>query len=567
VFTCALHGKCTIDAEDHGQPTAHRSCAACADYLPREPFGPNSAQMRRQAEEFLASLPPYPRGRYQGRGVVMVGGGERFFPSLYVSIRALRHVGCRLPIQVWYLGRRKEMPARNKALLAGYDVQFVDGDQVRRRHPARCLDGWELKVFAALNSPFEELLFLDADCYPCRNPAFLFERDDYRARGAVFWADIHAVDPQLRWAAYGVPDPRRLGSIESGQFVLHKRLSWQPLNLAWYYNDHSDFYYRYGYGDKHTFEAAWARCARPFVMWQPVANWVQVAYVHAGPDRRPLFVHRCCDKFRFDNHCYTTTQCDSLPLFCSTLPLERECWGWLAELARLTGRRVPDAEVAMSAQRARTSLPSPAPLRTAVFDVSRYLYGPDPWLADESPEDVRRCYEWKFRLAQLLQPRRILEIGVRFGYSAAAFLAAAPGAAYYGVDADNGAHGGILGAYQKARLMLKKEFPKSRIKIAKLDTRQKTPEGSGYELVHVDGDHTHQGCLNDLRLAARLGKRWVLIDDIHHPRCPGVARAVKDFLAETGLPHIYFDETFRGDCLIRLPDAETGSLVMPDLSR
>jgi len=752
--------------------------------------------MLRQADAFLAALPDYRDGRYQGRGVVLAGGGDRFFPSLYIAIRALRHHGCRLPIQVWYLGRNREMPAKKKAFLAPYGVECVDADKIRRRHPVRRLDGWELKVFATLHCPFEELLFLDADCYPCRNPEFLFELEDYRARGAIFWPDMVTIDPRLRWPAFGVPRLRRLGSVESGQFVINKRLSWQPLNLAWFYNDHSDYYYRYGYGDKHTFEVAWARCGRPFVMWESKSHFVGAAYLHKGPDELPLFVHRACDKFRFESHGYTTAQYHPLPAFYSALPLERQCWRWMSELAGLTGRKLDkrgptvrihragpapaksarfaiatlytpeiadlgvetskamgayarqqgydaivakeridasrpaswsklllaeryleenpacawlmwidaDAVITNPSQRLedlvdenvdflvpqgpppreidsgvflvrncrgaldmlrrayakvqythhpererpalyealcecgdtlRTRIISPrllvslggeyqqgdfilhfagcspeaklagvkqalaiagelsgqssvAPLpgeagdhavsssgacgtapteeslatcsrvkRVATggaeFDVTPFLFSSDPWLREQSPENVRRCYDWKFRLARLLQPRRILEIGVRFGYSAAAFLAASPGAEYYGVDADNGTNGGTFGAHRAARAMLAREFPDSVIKITKLDTLKETPKGSGYDLVHVDADHSFEGCLNDLHLAARLGSRWVLVDDMQNAHVPGVARAVRDFLAQTGLPHLYFDDSFRGDCLIWLP--------------
>ena len=294
--------------------------------------------MLQRAEAFLASVHDYPADCYQGRGVVIAGGGERYFPSLYVVIRALRHVGCRLPIQVWYLGRHDEMPAARRELLAAHGVECIDADEVRRTYPARRLGGWELKVFAALHSPFEEVLFLDADCYPCRNPEFLFDLADYRDRGAVFWPDTATIDLRLKWAAFGVSDPCRPGSVESGQFVLHKRPSWRPLNLAWFYNDQSDYYYRYCYGDKHTFEVAWACCGQPFVMWSPLARWEGVAYLHHGPDGRPLFVHRCADKFRFDRQVYITRQNHQAPTFHPGLPLERECWGWMAELARLVGR-------------------------------------------------------------------------------------------------------------------------------------------------------------------------------------------------------------------------------------
>jgi hypothetical protein len=327
--------------------------------------------MRLQAEEFLAAVPAYPRRRYHGRGVVIAGGGERFFPSLYVTIRALRHLGCGLPIQVWYLGRKREMPGDRRALLTPFDVECVDADSVRRRHPARRLGGWELKVFATLHSPFEEVLFLDADCYPCRNPEFLFELADYRARGAIFWPDLVTVDTRLEWSAFGVPDPRRLGSIESGQFCLDKRLSWRPLNLAWFYNDRSDYYYRYCHGDKHTFEVAWARCAQPFVMWEPEGRWVNVAFLHPGPDGLPLFVHRCRDKFRFKNHDYTTKQHHPLPLYYSSLPLERQCWQWLSELAGLTGRKLAREQTTRIQRPSRT--PSNGQPRFAVAT----LYTPE----------------------------------------------------------------------------------------------------------------------------------------------------------------------------------------------
>jgi hypothetical protein len=513
--------------------------------------------MLRQAEDFLAAVPTYPKERYQGRGVVIAGGGDRFFPSIYVTVRALRHVGCRLPIQVWYLGRNHEMPPKRKALLAPFEVECVDADRVRRTYPARRLGGWELKVFATLHSPFEELLFLDADCYPCRNPEFVFELEDYCTRGAIFWPDAYTADDhRLVWSAFGVRDPRRLGSIESGQFFLNKRLSWKPLNLAWFYNDHSDYYYRYCYGDKHTFEVAWARCAQPFVMWQSKGIWVDVAYLHPGPDHQPLFVHRCCDKFRFEDYGYTTSQRHPLPRFYSSLPLERECWGWMSELARLTGRAPINEQTGVQLRPPRTSQSNRARFEPATFDISPFLFRSDPWLCEESPGDVRWCYDWKFRLAQVLQPRRILELGVRFGYSAAAFLAASPAAEYYGVDADNGANGGTVGAYREARAMLAREFADRTITVHKLDTQKRIPRGKGYDLVHVDADHSYEGCLNDLRLAARLGRRWVLVDDIHHSPCPNVALAVKDFLTETGFSHVYFDDSFRGDCLIQLPDRQ-----------
>ena len=289
--------------------------------------------MRRRAEAFLEQLPAYPVGRYRGRGIVIAGGGERYLPSLYVTVRAIRHVGCQLPIQVWYLGRNHEMPLARQNLLAPYGVECIDADVIRLQHPARMLNGWELKVFATLHSPFKEVLFLDADCYPCRNPTHLFREPDYQLQGAIFWPDMATFDTRLKWSAFGVPDPKRPGSVESGQYVIHKERCWRALNLAWFYNDHSDFYYRFCYGDKHTFEVAWTRCGPPFVMWNANATWEDPAYVHAGSDSRPLFIHRCADKFRFGPQAYLTWQNHDAPVFHAHLPLERQAWGWMSELA------------------------------------------------------------------------------------------------------------------------------------------------------------------------------------------------------------------------------------------
>lgn len=282
------------------------------------------------ADRYVSRLPPYPASDYSGRGIVIAGGGRRYFPSLYITVRAIRHVGCALPIQVWYLGRDDEMPQQYRDLLEPFDVACIDGDEVRREHPCRILNGWELEVFAILHSPFEEVLSLDADCYPVRDPSILFDDPGYRRTGAVFWPDLKD-SPFLDWSAFGAqPTGRR--SIESGQMLINKRSCWIPLNLAWWYNDHSDFSYLHGYGDKHAIEIAWARCAMDHHRFSEEAPWSVHSFIHWGSDLRPLFVHRCKDKFRFSEQGYLNPQNFAENRYAEHAPLERECFGWLKEL-------------------------------------------------------------------------------------------------------------------------------------------------------------------------------------------------------------------------------------------
>ena len=63
-------------------------------------------------------------------------------------------------------------------------------------------------------------------------------------------------------------------------------------------------------------------------------------------------------------------------------------------------------------------------------------------------------YRTKWAIARVLQPQTILEIGVRFGYSALAFLDAVPSARYLGIDNDSDTFGGHRGAVEVARSKL-----------------------------------------------------------------------------------------------------------------
>ncbi|MDB5311113.1 MAG: putative Mannosyltransferase [Gemmataceae bacterium] len=311
---------------------------------------------RLAAGRFLGALGPYPAGRFRGRGIVIAGGGAPYFPSVYVTVRAIRHVGCALPIQVWYLGRDDELPASRRAILERFGVECVDADAVRTQYPCRILNGWELKVYAVLHSPFEEVLSLDADSYPARDPSVLFDEPGYRATGAVFWPDL-PTGPPPDWRVFGIGPPGRT-SIETGQFVVHKRASWQPLQLAWWYCDHSDWSFLHGYGDKGALEVAWPACGQGYTMYRDQMRWSVHSFLHVGPDGGPLFVHRCADKFRVGPSTgYLTTQRTEANWYNPDLPLEAECFEWLGELRReLAGR------------------PGPVPARPAAPTLRAFMY-------------------------------------------------------------------------------------------------------------------------------------------------------------------------------------------------
>ena len=94
----------------------------------------------------------------------------------------------------------------SRRLLAQYGVECVDARKLAAEKPCRILCGWELKLYAALHCPFAEVLYLDADNGPTRDPSFLFDEPEYHGVGAIFWPDYDywRLKPDV-WEIFGMP--------------------------------------------------------------------------------------------------------------------------------------------------------------------------------------------------------------------------------------------------------------------------------------------------------------------------------------------------------------------------
>ena len=125
-----------------------------------------------------------------------------------------------------------------------------------------------------------------------------------------------------------------------------------------------------------------------------------------------------------------------------------------------------------------------------------------------------------FDLVRRLEPKRIIEFGVRAGYSGLTFQTAAPQAELLGVDCEldpaSAAH------LKHAEAVLLKE--NCRLTRANSRTIEGLPSA---DLVFVDGEHTYSGCFADLRQAASLSTR-ILVDD--YATSALVKRACDDFV-------------------------------------
>lgn len=280
----------------------------------------------------------------KGRGIVIPGGGIKYFPSMWVGINRIRQVGCKLPIEVWFLGEA-EIDAAMKRMLKPFDVTFKNAFEVRDNHPMRILNGWELKPFAISYSDFQEVLFIDADCAPVKNPEFLFDTEPYSRTGCIFWPDYphwilrenvydifgakkpkSTTVPGDDYKLFGLPIDNNVGwdvPVESGQMVINKAKCWKPLQLAKFWCSHSDYYFRFIHGDKEAFHLAWRRLNYRYGMPQYWPHWDLHTALQYDFKGEIIFAHRNNDKWKLNGNAIGTGR----------IPYERDCFELIKKLA------------------------------------------------------------------------------------------------------------------------------------------------------------------------------------------------------------------------------------------
>lgn len=268
--------------------------ASAKNWYDDEPLTLQNA--RAACEAFIAAMPSSPPIENRQRGIVICGGNIQYFTNAWVCIHMLRGLGCHLPIELWHRGDG-EMDSDMRSLVQPLDVRCVDALPIAKENPPRRLGGWGLKAFALVHSSFAEVLLLDADNVPVKNPQYLFETIAYQQSGALFWPDFGRTDESVPvWRSCGLEAPST-PEFESGQIMVDRRRCWKALRLALWFNEHQDFYYRYIYGDKETFHLAFKKLGTPFTLIPHPIHRLEATMCQHDPDGHRLFQHRNTDKW------------------------------------------------------------------------------------------------------------------------------------------------------------------------------------------------------------------------------------------------------------------------------
>ncbi|CCI40942.1 unnamed protein product [Albugo candida] len=199
-------------------------------------------------------------------GIVMIVY-DKILPSLYASVRMLRLHGCELPIEMWY--RPDEMSIDNPIihqLLTIYNVRM-------RPIFDRRAKGFHVKPYALYYSNFDNVLLLDGDNIPTKDPTYLFQEPEFVRTGALFWPDywqpsnslFELTRTSLLWEITGV-QYREGFEQESGQLLINRKKSRAALEKLMFYSTHEPRVLEnlsLLWGDKDLFRLAWLNTSQP----------------------------------------------------------------------------------------------------------------------------------------------------------------------------------------------------------------------------------------------------------------------------------------------------------------
>ena len=220
------------------------------------------------------------------RGIVFTAGGPVYFLNAYLNCALLRDMGCDLSIE-WFFCGDELRPYWIRAIETLPDVKLVDlgGTGVKTRE----LGGWQSKIKAIIQSSFDEIMFIDADSFPCRDPQYLFDH----LQTAVFWPDAILWKPEQKLTVesyYNIKITHEY-QIESGQMMFRKSECMDGLERVQELNEKSDITYKHVYGDKDTFYIGFKQANVPFQIVPFPSYVLDLMILQRDFFGRPLFFH------------------------------------------------------------------------------------------------------------------------------------------------------------------------------------------------------------------------------------------------------------------------------------
>lgn len=160
-----------------------------------------------------------------------------------------------------------------------------------------------------------------------------------------------------------------------------------------------------------------------------------------------------------------------------------------------------------------------------------------------------RYYNYYYSYGRFFKPKSIFEIGVRAGYTGYYLLKGSSALKYRGVDLE----AYLPGSNQRAQKLLSQVCKDAEVTF--IDSHKLSKLDQLYDLIHVDGDHSYHGKIQDLELAlANLAPNGVIVVDDYtdfNPVGKTVKKATDVIIKKYGLKTQIMD-TYTGHILLKL---------------
>ncbi|EGZ19016.1 hypothetical protein PHYSODRAFT_315438 [Phytophthora sojae] len=219
-----------------------------------------------------------------GNGIVMVVY-PKLLSSVFASISVLRSYNCTLPIELWISQPEVVRTPSMRPTLEMLQQRFANVTVETIIDPT--IAGFSTKIHAVQHSKFENVLFLDADNVPVRDPTFLFESNEFLEHGAIFWPDFWHPEKtifniqreSLLWELVDLPFVDMFEQ-ESGQVLINRKRAALALEVLMFYAYHRPSHFErlvLAHGDKDLFRLAWMKTHTPYYMmpFPPAAAGVE----------------------------------------------------------------------------------------------------------------------------------------------------------------------------------------------------------------------------------------------------------------------------------------------------
>ncbi len=200
---------------------------------------------------------------------IVTTAGARNFGQVISLVLVTRRAGSKLPIQIILDSSAPWVDLACAHVMPRFDTTCVfledewTSSTLRQLLPK--LERFQWKIIAIITSSFQNVLFLDADCLPVRNPDPIFDKgsEPFTSFGLItfpdFWESTSSSE-FYKIAGFEAPPISTRATSESGALVYDKARHADTLLLAAYYNYNGpNHYYPMlsqhgpGEGDKETF--------------------------------------------------------------------------------------------------------------------------------------------------------------------------------------------------------------------------------------------------------------------------------------------------------------------------